>query len=105
MNNPALDDNHLLDQLRLLVDPEIGLNIVDLGMVTSVAHDDNGAVQVIITPTSPNCPMHDQIVNGARLLLEQVAGVSAVEIQLSLDPPWNPEWITPEGRAFLARES
>jgi len=101
MTNPPLDDALILERLRLLDDPEVGLNIVDLGMVRSVAHDAAGNVCVVITPTSPNCPMHDQIVEGARMVVASVPGVNTADIVMSFDPPWSPDWITPAGREFL----
>lgn len=101
MSTSPLDDATILDRLRLLDDPEVGLNIVDLGMVTSIEHDATGLVRVVITPTSPNCPMHDQITEGARLMIADLPGVTTVDIVMSFDPPWNPEWITPAGREFL----
>ncbi|MFT3870495.1 MAG: metal-sulfur cluster assembly factor [Nibricoccus sp.] len=101
MSNPIPDDATILDRLRLLDDPEIGLNIVDLGMVSAIEHDETGFVRVVITPTSPNCPMHDQIVEGARLMVAGIPGVTTVDIVMSFDPPWNPEMITPAGREFL----
>lgn len=101
MINPSLDDTAVLERLRLLDDPEIGLNVVDLGMVRSVSHDEQGNVRVEITPTSANCPMHDQIVEGARLIVESVPGVTSAEIVVSFDPPWTPDLITPAGRDFL----
>lgn len=101
MNNPLPDDTVVLERLRMLADPEIGLNIVDLGMVRSVSHDEQGHVRVELTPTTANCPMHDQIVEGARLMVESVPGVTSVEIVVSFSPPWTPEWITPAGRDFL----
>lgn len=101
MSKILLDDASILDQLRYLIDPEVGLNIVDLGMVTSISHDDQGLVTVVITPTSPSCPMHEQLTEGARMIVQSIPGVTTVDIQMSFDPPWNPEWITPAGREFL----
>lgn len=101
MSNPTPDESTILERLRLLDDPEIGLNIVDLGMVSSIEFEAGGLVRVVITPTSPNCPMHDQIVEGARLLVADVPGITTVDIVMSFDPPWNPEMITPAGREFL----
>jgi len=101
MITSSLDDQAVIEHLRFLDDPEVGLNIVDLGMVRSVSHDDQGSVRVVITPTSPNCPMHDQIVEGARLMVERVPGVTAADIIVSFDPPWTPDWITPAGQEFL----
>jgi len=103
MINSSLDDTTVLEQLRLLEDAEIGLNIVDLGMVRSVSHDERGNVRVEIAPTSANCPMHDQIVEGARLMVENVPGVTSADIVVSFDPPWSPDLITPAGRDFLEK--
>jgi metal-sulfur cluster biosynthetic enzyme len=101
MSENSLNDSEIYDRLRLLDDPEVGLNIVDLGMVRSVEHDDDGNVRIVITPTSPNCPMHDQIVEGARTLAESLPGVKTADIVMSFDPPWTPDLITPAGREFL----
>lgn len=101
MIETPLEDSVILEQLRLLDDPEIGLNIVDLGMVRSIEHDEAGNVRVVITPTTPNCPMHDQIVEGARMMVEGVPGVKTADIVVSFDPPWSPDLITPTGREFL----
>lgn len=105
MSEPPLDDSAIFERLRLLDDPEIGLNIVDLGMVSSVEHDAAGNVRVVITPTSPNCPMHDQIVEGARMMVESIPGVKTADITMSFDPPWTPDLITPAGREFLENRS
>ncbi|MBK9990871.1 MAG: metal-sulfur cluster assembly factor [Verrucomicrobia bacterium] len=105
MSEPPLDDSAIFERLRLLDDPEIGLNIVDLGMVSSIEHDTAGNVRVVITPTSPNCPMHDQIVEGARLMVESIPGVKTADITMSFDPPWTPDLITPAGREFLENRS
>jgi metal-sulfur cluster biosynthetic enzyme len=105
MSDIPLEDSAIFERLRLLDDPEIGLNIVDLGMVRSVGHDTAGNVCIVITPTSPNCPMHDQIVEGARMIVEGVPGVKSADIVMRFDPPWTPEWITPAGREFLENRS
>ncbi|MFT3781904.1 MAG: metal-sulfur cluster assembly factor [Nibricoccus sp.] len=102
MSTETNQEPELIERLRLLEDPEIGLNIVDLGMVWSASRDAAGAVCVEIIPTSPNCPMHEQISEGARYLLSSVPGVTSVEIIIRFDPPWTPEMITPAGREFLA---
>jgi metal-sulfur cluster biosynthetic enzyme len=101
MSDNPLNDSEIYERLRLLDDPEVGLNIVDLGMVRSVEHDDAGNVRIVIAPTSPNCPMHDQIVDGARILAEGVPGVKTADIVMSFDPPWTPDLISPAGREFL----
>jgi metal-sulfur cluster biosynthetic enzyme len=104
MNPAELDDRFLLERLRLLDDPEIGLNVVDLGMVNTVTHDDSGRVRVELTPTTPNCPMHDQLVSGAKALLESVPGVVEAEVRVVWEPRWTPDRITAAGRDFLNGE-
>jgi metal-sulfur cluster biosynthetic enzyme len=91
----------LLDRLRLLEDPEVGLNIVDLGMVHSATCSESGAVRVELIPTTPNCPLQDQLTEGAKHLIQSLPGVTSVEVAIVRNPPWNPERISPLGRVFL----
>lgn len=96
-----VDTSVLLERLRCLEDPEIGLNIVDLGMVYSLECDDAGAVSLELIPTTPHCPMKDQLVEGSRCLLSGVPGVTRVVVSVVLSPSWTPDRITPAGRAYL----
>ena len=94
------DDDAVRMALREVVDPEVGMNIVDLGLVYAVAIGDDG-VCVDITMTSAACPMAELIVEDARaavaaLLPPQVP----VDVRLVWDPPWTPERMSP-----LARET
>ncbi len=95
------DSASLLDRLRSLEDPEIGLNIVDLGMVYSISCDGAGIVSLDLIPTTPHCPMKDQLVAGARSLLGALPGVNQVMVSIVLSPPWTPDRITPAGRKYL----
>lgn len=103
MISPASDTSALLERLRCLEDPEVGLNIVDLGMVYSLEKDATGHVRLGLLPTTPHCPMQEQLVEGAKCLLQDIPGVTQVDVHVVLDQPWSPERITPEGRAFLHR--
>lgn len=96
-----VDTAILLERLRCLEDPEIGLNIVDLGMVYSLECDETGAVSFELIPTTPHCPMKDQLVEGARCLLRGTPGVTSVVVSVVLSPRWTPERITPAGKAYL----
>ncbi len=95
MNPP--DEAALLDALRAIVDPEIGLNIVDLGLVYS-AEVDNGTARVKMTLTTRGCPMHDSLVQGTRAVLLEVPGVIEADVEVVWDPPWDPSMITEAGR-------
>ncbi len=87
--------------LHQLIDPEVGVNIVDLGMLADVEVSEVGHVTVSILPTSPGCPMHDVLADGTRAIVAALAGVTAVEVVFVYTPPWTPERITAAGREAL----
>jgi metal-sulfur cluster biosynthetic enzyme len=87
--------------LRGVKDPELNLNIIDLGLVYDVSIDDAGAVQVKMTLTSPGCPAGPEIMNDVEQAVRGIEGVTAVEIELVWEPYWTPERIDPRVRAFL----
>jgi metal-sulfur cluster biosynthetic enzyme len=84
-----------------LVDPEVGVNVVDLGMVGTIDIAPDGRVGVELLPTSPGCPMLDMLAQGASFLVGSQPGVTGVDVRFVTDPPWTPDRITPEGRAAL----
>lgn len=102
VTDPAkpVDEGQLLDALRQVIDPELMINIVDLGLVYAVAFED-ATVKVEMTLTSPACPAGPQIVGQSKQALERLAGVKAAEIKLVLSPPWTPERMTDEARDQL----
>jgi len=88
-----LTKEQIFDALRNCYDPEIPVNVVDLGLVYDVVIDD-GKVSVKMTLTSPFCPIADQVVEDARRLVATVPGVKEVHVELVWDPPWNPEMMS-----------
>lgn len=96
------DDAALLDALKQVVDPELMINIVDLGLVYSVNMDEEeGKVFVEMTLTSPACPAGPQIINQSKMALEQLDGVQEASITLVMSPPWSPERMTDDARDQL----
>jgi metal-sulfur cluster biosynthetic enzyme len=89
----------ILEALRQVVDPEIDCNIVDLGLLYSVTLH-GGEVKVVMTLTTPGCPMHESICWGVQNALLNLEGVSDVEVELVWDPPWHPSMMTEAGRAI-----
>lgn len=87
--------------LRDLLDPEVGINVVDLGMIGDVDVAKDGTVKVEICPTTPGCPMHDAIAAGVGRIVGALPGVSCVDLRFVYDPPWTPDRIAPEARALL----
>lgn len=87
--------------LRAVKDPELGLNIVDIGLIYDTAVNEAGEVRVTMTLTSPGCPSGAEIMQDARTVLEDLEGVQRVEIDLVWEPFWTPERMDPRVRAFL----
>lgn len=94
------DEAALLDALRQVIDPELMINVVDLGLVYGVEQQED-KVKVEMTLTSPACPAGPQIVAQAKTALEKLEGVSEAEIKLVLSPPWTPDRMTDEARDHL----
>jgi len=90
----------VLDALRSVIDPEIGLNIVELGLIYGV-HVEKDKIKIRMTLTAPACPLASFIVQQAREKVESVPGVESVEVELVFDPPWTPERLSEEAKKKL----
>jgi metal-sulfur cluster biosynthetic enzyme len=95
-----LSETAVLQALRQVIDPELGCNIVDLGLIYRVSISGT-TVHVQMTLTTAGCPMHESIAYGVQMALLALEGVDDVEVEMVWDPPWNPEMLTAEGRAEL----
>lgn len=92
-------DEDILEAMRDVVDPELGINVVDLGLVYGVSVDDGNIATVDMTLTSAACPLTDVIEDQMRAALTPV--VSDFRINWVWMPPWGPDRITDEGREML----
>jgi metal-sulfur cluster biosynthetic enzyme len=90
----------LLEALKDVIDPELMINIVDLGLIYAI-EDDEGKVSVDMTLTSPACPAGPQLMQQAKMALEKLEDVSEAEIKLVMAPPWSPERMTDDARDHL----
>lgn len=91
----------LLDALKSVIDPELMVNIVDLGLVYDVDQDETGKVNMAMTLTSPACPAGPQLMQQAKNALEQVEGVVSADIKLVMSPPWTAERMTEDAKDQL----
>ena len=91
----------LLEALKAVYDPELGVNVVDLGLIYDVRMDEKGRVAVRMTMTTPGCPVTNLILHGVAGVLRTLPGVTGVDIELVWQPPWTPDRMTPEGRRQL----
>ena len=88
MDTLALESK-VVEALKTVFDPEIPVNIYELGLIYEVIADNNGKVEVKMTLTSPNCPMVDDMLNEINDKVKAIEGVSSVAIKIVFDPPWN----------------
>ena len=95
-----LTEDRVLDALRNVYDPELGINIVDLGLVYAVEVRD-GAVHIEYTLTTMGCAIGPLIEQQIQQLLATVDGVDAVDAEMVLRPPWSPEMMSEEAKAAL----
>ncbi len=86
--------------LKGVKDPELGLDLVVLGLIYEIKVEGD-CVEAVMSLTSPMCPVAGQIVEEAKAAIEGVDGVASAEVELTFDPPWTPDRISPLIRASL----
>lgn len=101
MAESTLTREAVFEALKNVYDPEIPLNVVDLGLVYDVQINDGGSVYVQMTLTAPGCGMGPFIGQQAEWAVQDIEGVEDVQIEMVFDPPWSPDRISEEARAQL----
>ena len=96
-----LTSEEVYQALKTVYDPEIPVNVVDLGLIYDVQVTDESNVFVQMTLTFPGCGMGPHIAQQAEWAIQDLDGVEEVEIELTFDPPWSPEMISEEARMML----
>ncbi len=95
------DEEVIVKALRTVHDPEIPVNIHDLGLIYALDVADDGAVRVKMTLTAPNCPMADVIIGQVESKVRAVEGVSSVDVEIVWEPKWNPDMMSEAARLEL----
>ncbi|UCI22934.1 metal-sulfur cluster assembly factor (plasmid) [Mesorhizobium sp. B2-1-8] len=96
-----LDDEKVKEALRLVIDPELGHNIVDLGLIYAVLVNDGGVVNIVMTTTTRGCPATNYLKEGARDAALDVPGVEFVDVILTYEPPWSPQKMSAAAKQHL----
>jgi len=91
----------VIEALRTVYDPEIPVNVYDLGLIYEIQFDPQGDVEILMTLTAPACPVAGTLPGVVADAVRQVAGIGAVEVKLVWDPPWGPERMSDEARLAL----
>ena len=98
---PADVENDIVEALRTVYDPEIPVNIYELGLIYDVDLQEGGAVHIKMTLTSPACPVAGSLPGEVQTKIEAVPGVTSAEIELVWDPVWNPSMMSEAARLQL----
>ncbi|MDR1331886.1 MAG: iron-sulfur cluster assembly protein [Tannerella sp.] len=91
----------IIAALKTVYDPEIPVNIYDLGLIYSVDVDDEKNVRIDMTFTAPNCPAADFIIEDVRMKTEAIDGVRSVQVNMVFEPEWNRDMMTEEAKLEL----
>lgn len=94
-------EEKVLDALYDVIDPELGINIVDLGLVYGVGVDEENNVMVTMTLTTPGCPLHDSITGGVENRIKQIEHVQEVNVDIVWEPAWDPTKMSERARKAL----
>lgn len=98
---PPLSETLLIDAIATVYDPEIPVNIYELGLIYAVDIHDDGAVKVEMTLTAPACPSAQELPEQVRAAVLAVPGVTSCEVETVWDPPWDQSRMTEEARLQL----
>jgi FeS assembly SUF system protein len=94
-------EQRIVSVLKTVHDPEIPVNVFDLGLIYDVDIDDNHVAHVKMTLTAPNCPMADQLLEEVRYKVGTVQGVGECDLKLTFDPPWDKSMLSDEAMLEL----
>ncbi len=98
ISSPVPSEEQILEAMKVVKDPEIPVNVVDLGLVYKVVVSDSGVVDVEMTLTSVGCPVQDMIRADVELALMRLEGVEAVTVDFVWTPPWTPSKMSEDGK-------
>lgn len=86
------------DALSIVIDPELGENLVDLGLIYEIAIGDDGTTRIAMTTTTPGCPAAAFLMDAVQAAAQKVDGVQRVDLRLTYEPPWTPGMASEEAR-------
>ncbi|MPW39166.1 DUF59 domain-containing protein [Thermococcus sp. 101 C5] len=99
--NTKLTEEMILEKLKEVIDPEIGIDVVNLGLIYELKINPDNTVYVKMTMTTPGCPLTLWLLQAVEQKILEIPGVKDVEVELTFDPPWTPDRISEEVRKRL----
>jgi len=97
----TVTSQQVLDSLKQCMDPEIPINVVDMGLIYGVNVTDDNKVDIKMTMTTRGCPLHDTLVSDVKRYVNKVPGVSTVNVEIVWEPAWTPEKMSEEGKKLI----
>ena len=94
-------EEEVTDALREVIDPELGLDFVELGLIYGIEIQDPGAVKVTYTLTTPGCPIGPQVEGQMQEFVGEIEGVTSVESEVVFTPPWSPDLMSEDAKFAL----
>jgi FeS assembly SUF system protein len=94
-------ERNIVLTLKNIYDPEIPVNIYDLGLIYEIDYDPSGVANITMTLTAPNCPVADSLIEDVKREVGGVKGVSEVNLTLTFDPPWDKDMLSEEAKLEL----
>jgi metal-sulfur cluster biosynthetic enzyme len=89
------------ENLKSVFDPELNINVVDLGLIYQIELPETCTAKIVMTLTTPGCPLHDSIISGIRYCVLAMEEIDTADIQLTWEPAWTPDRMTDEGKKLL----
>ena len=102
MNTFIADRNKILEKLEEIIDPELGVDIVNLGLVYSIEIDESN-ITILMTMTTPSCPMHTYLTQQTAESVRRLYPWMYINVKLIWDPPWNPEMMSDKAKKMFGR--
>ena len=96
-----LSEKKIFEALKNVYDPEIPINVYDLGLIYEVDVDDYDNVDITMTLTAPNCPMADIIIKNVKEKVSEIEGLKKVNVNLTFDPPWDKTMMSEQAKLEL----
>ncbi|MCX8190135.1 MAG: metal-sulfur cluster assembly factor [Candidatus Diapherotrites archaeon] len=95
-----VSEQAIIRELKKVIDPEIGINVIDLGLIYDISVS-NDAVSIKMTVTNPYCPLQEHLKQLVENALSSIRGIKEASVELVFDPPWTPERLSPKAKKEL----
>jgi FeS assembly SUF system protein len=97
----ALLESQVIDQLKTVYDPEIPINIYELGLIYKIDISDDFVVHILMTLTTPNCPVAESLPEEVRDKVKSIQGLKDIDLELTFEPPWSMDMLSEEAKLEL----